>query len=335
MKRIAILLLLLVLQGVAVAQPCRVVAFYNVENLMDTLNDPAKRDDDMLPAADREWTSERYERKLQSLASVVGAMSAENGFPALLGLAEVENRAVVEDFVAQEAVAAANYKVLHYDSPDPRGIDVALLYCPDCFEVEDSYPLRAEVGLPTRDYLVVRGRLCGESVLVVVVHLPSRIGGEEFTSARRVTAARQLRALIDDVRSEEPTRQIILMGDMNDTPRDESIRRVLNAKLHPRKAQGNDLYNPFARVKGSMVYRDRWYCYDQIILSTDFLRGGALQLKGRGYAFSRRDMLDSRRHPKATYRGVEYLGGVSDHLPIALVVEKKNSLKIARKRKNS
>ena len=321
MRRAIIIFMLLILQGVAAAQPCRVVAFYNVENLMDTLNDPSRRDDDMLPAADREWTAERYGRKLQSLADVIGAMSAEDGFPALLGLAEVENRAVVDDFVAQRPIAAAAYEVVHYDSPDSRGIDVALLYRPDCFVVESSYPLRAEVGFPTRDYLVVRGRMDGKPVLVVVVHLPSRIGGEEFTSARRIAAARQLRALVDDVRRAEPERQIILIGDMNDTPRDKSIREVLNAHLRPRKAKADDLYNPYARVKGSMVYRDRWYCYDQIILSADFLRGGALRLKGRGYAFSQRDMLNAQRHPKATYRGVEYLGGASDHLPIYLKVQ--------------
>lgn len=306
--------------GLAWSQP-QMVAFYNVENLMDTRNDPATQDDDMLPNAEKEWNDVRYQAKLSAVAGVVADMSNEYGYPSLLGLAEVENKLVLSDLVKQQAISGVNYRFVHYDSRDERGIDVALLYRPDRFHLERSCSVRADVELPTRDILMVWGELSGEAVLVVVVHLPSRIGGEEFTSAFRESCARQLRELIESARSVEPQRKVIIMGDMNDTPRDSSIKRVLGAKSNARNLQADDIYNPFAHCrKGSMVYQYRWYLYDQILLSSDFVphRGCSA---ARGYVYRQKSLLDKNRSPKPTYRGVEYMGGVSDHLPVYVLLQ--------------
>lgn len=313
-------LVFIVSAGLAWSQP-QMVAFYNVENLMDTRNDPATQDDDMLPNAEKEWSDVRYQAKLSAVAGVVADMSNEYGYPSLLGLAEVENKAVLNDLVEQPAISGANYRFVHYDSRDERGIDVALLYRPDRFHLERSCSVRADVEFPTRDILMVWGELCGEDVLVVVVHLPSRIGGEEFTSAFRESCARQLRELIESARSVEPHRKVIIMGDMNDTPRDSSIKRVLGAKSNTRHLQADDIFNPFAHCrKGSMVYEYRWYLYDQILLSSDFVphRGCSA---ARGYVYRQKSLLDRNRAPAATYRGVEYMGGVSDHLPVYVLLQ--------------
>ena len=313
-------LVFVVSAGLAWSQP-QMVAFYNVENLMDTRNDPATQDDDMLPNAEKEWSDVRYQAKLSAVAGVVADMSNEYGYPSLLGLAEVENKAVLSDLVKQQAISGAKYRFVHYDSRDERGIDVALLYRPDRFHLERSCSVRADVEFPTRDILMVWGELSGEDVLVVVVHLPSRIGGEEFTSAFRESCARQLRELVESARSVEPHRKVIIMGDMNDTPRDNSIKRVLGAKSNTRHLQADDIFNPFAHCrKGSMVYEYRWYLYDQILLSSDFVTHRGCSA-ARGYVYRQKSLLDRNRAPAATYRGVEYMGGVSDHLPVYVLLQ--------------
>lgn len=313
-------LLLMASVGIVWSQP-QMVAFYNVENLMDTRNDPATQDDDMLPNAQKGWSDERYQAKLSAVAGVVADMSNVCGYPSLLGLAEVENKAVLSDLVKQQAISGANYRFVHYDSHDERGIDVALLYRPDRFRFERSCSVRADVELPTRDFLMVWGELCGEAVLVVEVHLPSRIGGEKFTSPFRESCARQLRELVESVRSEEPQRKVIIMGDMNDTPRDISIKRILGAKSNARHLLADDIYNPFANCrKGSMVYQYRWYLYDQILLSSDFVTHRGCSA-ARGYVYRHKSLLDKKRAPKPSYRGAEYMGGVSDHLPVYVLLQ--------------
>ncbi len=314
--------LILLHVGVVGAQPPHVVAFYNVENLMDVEDDPLTADEDMLPLADREWSEQRLRTKLQSIAGVISSLE----MPILLGLAEVENGRVLNLLVGQKELVSAGYRVCHYDSADRRGIDVALLYRPDCFTLQRSLAVKAEVGFPTRDMLAVWGRLCGVEVVVVVVHLPSRIGGEKFTESRRMTCQRQLRGVIDSIRRAEPCRRVIVMGDMNDNPRNKSIREGLGAVALGHKAGVGCLYNPFSGVRwrasrGSSVYGGEWNLYDNIILSSEFLSGGELQLVGRGRIFKAKHLLDSRGHPLPTYRGVEYMGGVSDHLPVYVYLQ--------------
>ena len=303
------------------AQRPRVVAFYNVENMMDTCDTPNFRDEDMLPLSDKEWNGERYRAKLSSIACVMGDIAQSYDYPSLMGLAEIETRGVLGDLICQQSLLGRNYAICHYDSPDARGIDVALLYRRDMFQVEENFVVKANVDFPTRDILAVKGELCGEKVFVVVAHLPSRIRGEKFTAANREACCRQIREMVDSLAQADPQRGVIVMGDMNDEPRNSSIARYLKAQTNRNRLMATDLYNPFAKCRGSSVYEGRWNCYDQIIVSNHFLDDQGMRLQGRGEVFKRDYLLDKNRHPLPTYRGVDYLGGVSDHLPVLIILE--------------
>ena len=299
-----------------------VVAFYNVENLMDTSDDRGFEDEDMLPLADRGWDEAKYQAKLQAIARVI----ADLDMPVLMGLAEVENSGVLRALVEQEAIANQEYKFCHYESPDSRGVDVALLYRPDKFRVERTLAVQPRIGYPTRDILAVWGRLCGVEVFVAVVHFPSRIGGVKFTEPKRVACQKQLRALVDSVKRAEPHRRVIIMGDMNDNPKDKSLREGLRAAVHKKDVRNGGLYNPFAReyrkaYRGSSVYRSEWNMYDNIIIGEEFLSGKKLRFAGRARVFNHPNLLDKKGYPLPSYRGVEYLSGVSDHLPVYLLLQ--------------
>lgn len=318
--------------GAGVAPPRYTVAFYNVEDLFDTADDPNTADEDMLPLSDRGWTEERYRAKLRSLARVIADMGSENGFPVLVGIAEVENRAVLEALAAEPAIASAGYAVCHADSPDVRGIDVAFLYRAEMFRLDGFRSVKAECGYPpTRDFAVIEGRIGNERFCVTAVHWPSRRGGGRSEAQRRA-CARQVRRMTDSVRRAAPSVKVIVMGDMNDEPRDGSVARDLGA----RRRAGSDtsgFYNPFASKRragrGSYRYDGRWNMLDQIVVSPNLVRrgdaGGGLRLCriGGGRALGgvfRRDWMLRRGSPFATYRGSDYEGGVSDHLPVYVVL---------------
>ena len=321
MRRLITILLLLLCHSAAIAQHADAVMFYNVENLFDTINNPATSDEDFLPLADREWNSEKYHTKLARIASVIADLHDQ--CPTLVGLAEVENRAVVEELARQEAIASANYAICHYESPDERGIDVALMYRPDRFQLEGSRAIRAAAEGLTRDILCAWGEMQGRTTYVIVVHLPSRIGGGQFTVPERRACARQVREVVDSVLVASPKTQIILMGDMNDNPRNKSIRNDLKATHRPKEA--SELYNPFAvlkrKGKGTSVYDGRWNMYDNIVVSqnTPLL---PIRKHDKGAIYRHRALLDNRGRPLSAYEGVEYTAGVSDHLPIYILIGK-------------
>lgn len=312
-----------------------VVAFYNLENLFDTVNDPRASDEDMLPLSDREWGTARYRAKLSALARVIADMAAENGFPAVVGVAEAENRAVLEDLAAEPAVAAARYAVCHYDSPDDqRGIDVAFLYRPDLFTIEGSRTFRAadDTGLRTRDYTAMWGRLGGERFFFLAVHWPSRREGVEFSAPWREACARRVRAIADSVMAADPEIRVVIAGDMNDNPSDRSVAGVLGAAGRGRGLHHTGLFNPFSAVRrsggGSTVYDRRWNMYDNIVVSRNLVHASADSLhllpaggtKRRGAVFRRGYMLSRTGEPVPTFRGTVYTGGASDHLPVYVVI---------------
>ena len=282
----------------------------------------------MLPLSDRHWTEERYNTKQNLLSQIIADLDPHH-YPTLIGLAEVENRIVVEDLISSPSLSGANYAICHYDSPDERGIDVALIYRPDHLHLEGSRAISPNTKSPTRDILTVWGRLDGEPVFIAVVHFPSRIGGVKFTQPERIACATRLREIVDSVQRSAPERKIIIMGDMNDNPRNTSIAKVLGVKRSTKHLSADDLYTPFARTKrGSSVYDNRWNQYDNIIVSENLVlnakQGLHLSPTGGqrfGAIFSREDMLDRHNYPKPTYKGVEYTGGASDHLPIYILLE--------------
>lgn len=308
--------LLLAVVTIDVAAQEHAAVFYNVENLFDTINDPATADEEFLPLADRAWNGDRYRAKLQLIASTLANITPQ--MPTLVGLAEVENRVVLQDLLQTMPLNTSHYQICHYDSSDERGIDVALLYRPDRFHYLGSRSIKAPTENPTRDMLTVWGEMDGHPTFIVVVHWPSRIGGVRFTESERRACARQVREVVDSVMIQNPATRIIVMGDMNDNPRDKSITEDLRATRRP--TQPTELYNPFAEVRrGSSVYDGRWNKYDNIVVSinTPLL---PIDGKRRAAVYRHPSLLTKRGTPRPTYDGTDHNGGASDHLPIYIVI---------------
>ncbi len=306
------------------------IAFYNVENLFDTINDPHIRDDDFTPEGANRWNSKRYDEKLENLAKVIQLIGQElnpDG-PAVLGLAEVENRAVLEDLAAQEAIRDRNYQVVYYEGPDPRGMDVAFFYQPRYFKYISSRAIPTVVeGRPdfrTRDQVLLTGELMGERMHFIVAHWPSRRGGERRSRPLRVAKADIVRQVVDSIQDAEPGARVFFMGDLNDNPTDVSIVRHLRSRGHKENLQEDELYNPFEsffrRGIGSNAWRDSWSLFDQILLTPSllgddyssfrYLRAGVFNRP-----FLRQPSGRFQGYPFRSYGGGVYLGGYSDHFP--------------------
>lgn len=292
------------------------VLFYNVENLFDTKDDPATNDQDFLPTSELAWTEERYKTKLAHLAEVIAMADAD--FPEFLGLSEVENGTVVKDLAKQQALAKAKYAVVHFDSPDERGIDVALLYKRNKFTLVNSEPLHVDLGDDrTRDILHVELSRAGHSYHVFVNHWPSRRGGPERSEPKRMAAAHVLRTTVSKITA-GPLTHIIIMGDFNDSPMNNSIQKGLGATCEMGSATLVDLMcvdQPAG--SGSYNYQGEWSYLDQFIV--DPLTAKEVQ---QASAFSdERIMFNHPKYgpsPDKTYSGRHYKGGYSDHLPIVM-----------------
>ena len=305
------------------------VAFYNLENLFDTEDDPETLDDDFTSDGYKKWNDQRYTKKLRKLGTVIaqiGHKETQNA-PSILGVAEVENETVLQDLINTDQLKEIGYEMVHYDSPDERGIDVGLLYRKEDFEViasdTISVYLESEFGERdyTRDILHVTGYLMGVKTHVLVNHWPSRRSGVEESQPKRITAAQNNRRIIDRIHEEEPESRIIVMGDFNDGPHNESIKNHLVQK---------DLYNPMVflntRYEGSLNHDFEWYLFDQIILSTHFMR-----LHENSLRYDKSDIYNEHHltefkgrfkgNPFRTYAGRRYLGGYSDHFPVYCVFD--------------
>ena len=330
MRRVSIILFALYLSLLtthAMAQQSYGVLFYNVENLFDTTDDPATDDQDMHPLSDKRWNEVRYKHKLSDIAKVIGEFAQQHDFPALIGLAEVENRGVIEDLIREKELQPAHYDICHFDSPDHRGIDVALLIRSDIFHLKGCRAIATAYPEHTRDILTAWGSIGQEKVFIAVVHWPSRTSGVKASEHKRIACANQLRTIIDSVQHHAPATKIIVMGDMNDNPDNQSIKQILQAKSRVRNITTNDLFAPLAKVEGgSSVYDKRWNRYDNIIVSANMLGRERMHLrqidnKHMGATFTLPFMLNDNGHPLPTYKRTEYIGGVSDHLPIYIILE--------------
>jgi len=304
------------------------IAFYNVENLFDIKDDPGVRDSEFTPTSDKQWDSVKYVAKLQDVAKVIVAMNDGKG-PGVVGMCEVENRSVLEDLVKQPALKKKKYRIVHFDSPDGRGIDVALLYKKGALRVLNSSSIPIEDPIftrPTRDVLFVSALMSRKDTLhFFVTHFPSRYGGREASEPKRIAVARVIRLKLDSLLSRNRQSKIIVMGDFNDDPVDLSISKFLDAEPTPEQ-NSFELYNPMHLLDtadvGSYNYRDNWNMLDQIILSQ------ALLGEGKGYKYLQNSVRvfgpdwlrqkDGRYegYPDRTYAGKRYLGGVSDHFPV-------------------
>ncbi len=323
---ISVLTLTFILTG-CTAQPKKsntVVAFYNVENLFDTKDDPNTLDDDFTPKGSYRYTEKVYLQKLHNIANVIRELDAD-----VIGLAEIENNTVLKDLINQRELQSKNYKYAWFNSTDARGIDVALLYNPQKFKIatKKTYPIYTKQGskrLYTREVLYVSGKLNGEQVHILVNHWPSRREGKTKSTPKRIGAATTNKLLVDSLLSQNRNTKIIIMGDMNDNPDDVSIAKILNATADKKYSKKGGLYNPFAGIyekgRGTSVYHKHWDHFDQIIISDSWLID-------KGLHYDHADIFDADfirneghvdAYPKRSFRGKQWNNGYSDHLPIMI-----------------
>lgn len=303
------------------------VAFYNVENLFDTVDEPGKNDEEFTPASEKKWDEERYLKKLNDISAVLSSVN-ETELPEIIGLCEVENEKVLVDLARTEKLAEGNYRVVHHESFDFRGIDCALLYRPDEFRVTTHFPVRIsfknDPDYKTRDILYVKGKTRNrEEFHIFVNHWPSRIGGEEKTEPDRVEVANILRAKIDSVRHTNRNAKIIVMGDMNDEPANKSLSETLGAGIPGENGAElvNLMYPDDLQNKGSYNFRGNWNMLDNLVVSSNLLDKKGFQCTDKkGYIFHREWMEYKNNRgeisPNRTYGGPNYYGGVSDHFPV-------------------
>lgn len=323
-------------QGKPVKAAC--IAFYNIENLFDTIADP--NDKEFTPDGPNQWNTKRYYNKLKNMAEVISQIGDEyiKGGPVLLGLSELENRQVLEALIKTPPLDKAGYEIVHFESPDKRGIDVGFVFQPKNFKVVDSkaYPLTMESkpGWTTRDILRVSGMLDGELIHILVNHWPSRSGGEKETAPLRNAAADLCYSITQDLLKETPDAKIIIMGDLNDDPVDESLMKHLHTKTKPEEVKRGDLYNPMWKMYkegiGSLAYKDSWNLFDQIIVSsgvTDKTKGGYSLYKTK--VFNKKFLLQKegqyKGYPFRTFAGGVYMNGYSDHLPVYIILVKQQN----------
>lgn len=318
------------------------IAFYNLENLFDTIDDPTTFDEYSpimkLPSERRE---EVYQKKLQNMAYVISRIGVEmtKNMPAVIGVCEIENRQVLEDLVHESSLIANNYGIIHFKGPDERSIDVALLYQKSLFRPIKSSTysvLMYQADEPTerdytRDQLVVTGLLDGDKMSFVINHWPSRSGGQVASEYRRLAAAGVNKRIIDSLQIIDPYAKIITMGDFNDNPNDKSIKEVLNAERTPENVELKGLYNPYEKLYergiGSGAYRDSWDLFDQIIISKPFLNNdyGSYRFY-RAFVYNPNYLLtprgEYRGYPFRSYSNGEFTGGYSDHFPVYIYLIK-------------
>ncbi|MFK5856972.1 MAG: endonuclease/exonuclease/phosphatase family protein [Bacteroidota bacterium] len=303
-------------------------AFYNVENLFDTIDDPNISDEKYLPESKIPWNSERFDHKLDNLSRVMKGIDT-TGFPALFGLCEVENIDVLEALINHTSLQKAGYNIIHKDSPDGRGIDVALLYNPKIYSPIKAVYIKPvftdNPGLKTRDILYSKGVINNLDTLHVFInHWVSRWGGQEKTEPNRIQIAKTIKRITDSILNLHPNANILIAGDLNDNPTDLSISEALQAKEVVSKPSNKTLYNlsltQFKNGEGSLYYKS-WDMFDQIIVSTAMLTGiNGLKVNSQQQSVYTQDWMlyqpkEGPARPSRTAAG-RYYGGFSDHLPV-------------------
>lgn len=343
MKKLLLTGLFAALLVAGFAQKPYKVMFYNFENLFDTINDPEILDEEFTPEGPKKWNAVKYGKKLKNLERVLFDIAAlDKDYPVVIGVSEIENRSVLEDVIAQPKLAPANYRIVHYDSPDARGVDVAFFYRPDVFKLEGSAPIPFTMEeLPnfrTRDIVTMWGTIEEEPFYFMVAHWPSRLGGKEASAPRRRRAAEIMRQAADSVLAINPATKIVMMGDFNDDATDDSITQVLGATGDLKAVEPGGYYNPFINVLkagyGTLAYQDAWNLFDNIVVSENLATGsqGTLKIqkapKSRFYGniFQRPYLLQQegqyKGYPLRTFVGNNFQGGYSDHFPVYIYISK-------------
>lgn len=333
------------------------VAFYNFENFYDTVDDAFTNDDEWTPNGAQRWTEEKYHQKVQNLARVISeiGMPENSNAPTLIGGCEIENRGVLEDLIKEPKLRDLDLVIIHFDSPDKRGIDVALLYQKKYFrptsysnipliiykkeipkneeelEVSDDETEVIKVNnnrVFTRDQLLVSGFLEEEEIHIIVNHWPSRSGGEKISSPYREAAGRLNRKIIDSLQRINPRAKVLTMGDFNDGPANKSIKVALGAKTAKAELKEFDVYNPFEEMAnkgmGTIAYRDSWNIFDQIIMTKPFLDADFSSYKfWKAGIFNRPYLIQTIGQYKGyPLRHSQNEVGFSDHFPVYIYLVK-------------
>lgn len=313
------------------------IAFYNLENVFDTINDPdIFLNEEFTPESDKHWNTEKYFSNMDRMAGVISGIGADltGSAPAIIGVSEIENLTVLKDLVNAEPIAKYDYQIVHFDGPDRRGVDCALLYRPEYFEVTNTemYPVIMEdTSFITRDQLLVSGKLDGEEIHIIILHWPSRRGGEKKSAAKREAAADVTRYIVDSLLAADKNAKVICMGDLNDDPVNSSVKNHLNTVGEQEKAIDGILFNPMLKLYkkgiGSLAYRDKWNLFDQIVISPSFLDKDKSSYRYYKVFVHNKPFLMQKDgkykgYPLRTYVGNTYKGGYSDHFPVYIYVIK-------------
>jgi predicted extracellular nuclease len=307
------------------------IAFYNTENIFDTIDDPNKSDEDFLPGSKVAWTGERYQHKLNNIARALAAIDSVN-LPAVIGLAEVENIAVLNDLVTRTKLVKGNYQAILEEGSDPRGIDVALIFRKDIMKYIGHRAFPSAQSFKTRSVLYVKlSDAKKDTFHLFVNHWKSRSGGSTETEPQRLENAATLKHLADSVLAGNPKANIVIMGDFNDEPNNKSLAEVLGARKPEKKVIETGLYNlmyeRFLKGEGTLYYKD-WDLFDQFVVSGNMIGKkpgkGAVILAPYAYIFKPDWLLYKNKTgemlPNRTAGSKEYFGGYSDHLPVFVVV---------------
>ena len=307
------------------------IAFYNIENLFDIYKDDLTRDTDFNPTSEKRWTIKRYNNKLRKIGYAISNIGRKetNSHPAIIGLAEIENEAVLKDLITSKHLKEYPYQFVHYNSKDERGIDVAFIYDTTKFKVTNSesftFSFTETDGSQdyTRDILLVSGLFLNEPVHFLVNHWPSRRTGDVETEYKRITASSNLQAIVSTLKENITDAKIIIMGDFNDDPASNSIEQLV---------ANQGLFNPMETLlsidRGTTSHNFEWNLFDQIIITHNFLERQSNTLR-----FVKADIYDAdflkqmdgkyKGTPYRTYVGKRYKGGYSDHFPVYMILNKK------------
>jgi hypothetical protein len=316
------------------------VGFYNIENLYDTIDDPLTNDEEFLPNGAKKWNSHKYKDKLSKLSKVISQLGTEKTPEgvSVIGLAEVENTSVLQDLVSTDGLRQRNMGIVHFDGPDRRGVDVALLYRKDHFKVLSTRTVTLinpeNEKFRTRDQLLVTGELFGERMHFMVAHWPSRRGGEKRSAPLRMLAAKLGKMVIDSIMREEPGAKIIYMGDLNDDPVNKSLTEGLMAKGSPDKLMDGELFNASWKLYkdgiGTLAWNDAWNLFDQMVITHRLLNdpdNGFVYHKKLVFnkPFVKQQEGNFKGYPFRSFVGDRYDGGYSDHFAVYMFLKREVS----------
>ncbi len=310
------------------------VAFYNTENFFDATPDTTINYSEFNPDGNRHWTKQRYQQKLQHIYKVIAALGQWKGL-AIMGFSEIENRHVLYDLTRNTPLHLFHYKIIHFDSPDKRGIDVGMIYQPALFKPLFSKAIPVtnpnDSLFTTRDILYVKGLLMNDTLHLFINHWPSRYSGLLNTQSKRLLAARRLKVYIDSICKRQPNADILVIGDMNENPDDQAVQSLTHGDK-PCILTALMAHPVFGLAKGSIKSRGQWALFDQMLVNKSFTKNqGPLYVQGKSfYIFDARFLLEEDvknmgLKPNRSFVGFKYHGGFSDHLPVYVDISAHNN----------